>query len=272
MPYLNAWYDKYNNQGLQIISIHSPEFDFEKNQQNVADAVKQYGIKYPVVLDNNYGTWNAYQNRYWPHKYLIDIDGFVVYDHIGEGSYEETERKIQELLKERQTALGTQEKISTDIARPNNTETVDDTLPQTPETYFGAARNVQLGNGPRGQVGSQTFGPPPSLSNDIFYLLGTWNIQPEYAESGKNAGLTMKYRAGKVFLVAGAAHPVTVRVLRDGKPLGDERGRDVAPDSTVTIQENRLYRLIEDPSGYGEHTITLEIEQTGLQIYTFTFG
>ena len=105
-PYLNAWYGKYKDQGLEIIGIHTPEFAFEKDIDNVREAMKHFGISYPVVLDNDYATWNAYGNRYWPRKYLIDIQGNVVYDHIGEGDYEETEMKIRELLEERAQVLG----------------------------------------------------------------------------------------------------------------------------------------------------------------------
>ena len=100
-PYLNAWYEKYKDQGLVIVGVHTPEFDFEKVYENVANAVKEEGIKYPVVQDNDYATWQTYENRFWPRKYLIDIDGYIIYDHIGEGAYDETERLIQTALKER---------------------------------------------------------------------------------------------------------------------------------------------------------------------------
>jgi len=98
-PYLNAWYEKYHDQGLEIIGLHTPEFEFEKDYNNVKAAVEKFGIKFPVVLDNDYSTWAAYRNQYWPRKYLIDIDGYIVYDHIGEGAYDETEAKIQEALR-----------------------------------------------------------------------------------------------------------------------------------------------------------------------------
>ncbi len=272
LPYLTAWDAKYRDQGLEIIGVHTPEFDFEKNIDNVRAAVAKYGIKYPVVLDNNHATWDAYGNRYWPHKYLIDIDGFIVYDHIGEGSYDETEREIQTLLKERQEVLGSQQAVSTDIARPKSAETPE-ALPTTPEIYFGASRNEYLGNGVRGSVGEQVFQPPAAMSSDMLYLLGSWDVQPEYTETkSKGASIVLKYHAGKVFMVASSPTPVVVRVMRDGKPLTDIRGADVAADSTVTIHEARLYRLIEDPSGYGEHTIQLEIDSPALQAYTFTFG
>lgn len=272
LPYLSAWHEKYKDQGLAIVSVHSPEFEFEKVEENVRAAVEQSNIKYPVVLDNEYGTWDAYQNRYWPRKYLIDIDGFVVYDHIGEGAYEETERKIQELLKERAATLKIDMKISTDITRPGAVEAVAAALPLTPELYFGASRNERLGNGPRRAIGAQQFGPPPSLATDTYYLLGNWDIQSQFARAQQLAGIIVKYRSGKVFLVAGSTEPVTLRITRDGKPLSEERGRDVSTDSTVTIKDNRLYRLVEDPSGYGEHTLEIEIEKPGLEVYTLTFG
>src|SRR3989338_6272643 len=100
-PYLNAWYEKYRDSGFVIIGVHTPKFEFETKYENVEKAVEKYGLKYPVVQDNNYFTWRAYRNNYWPHKYLIDIDGYIVYDHIGEGGYEETEKLIQNLLLER---------------------------------------------------------------------------------------------------------------------------------------------------------------------------
>jgi cytochrome c biogenesis protein CcdA/thiol-disulfide isomerase/thioredoxin len=105
LPYLTSWYEKYRDTGLEIVGIHTPEFAFEKNTDNVIEAANKFGITYPIVLDNDYATWGAYKNQYWPHKYLIDIDGFIVYDHIGEGAYEETEAKIQELLEERSEVL-----------------------------------------------------------------------------------------------------------------------------------------------------------------------
>src|SRR3989344_5825680 len=105
-PYLNSWWDKYNDKGLLIVGVHTPEFEFEKNYDNLLRAVQKFEIEYPVVQDNSYSIWRSYRNQYWPRKYLIDIDGYIVYDHIGEGAYEETEMKIQELLNERMVALG----------------------------------------------------------------------------------------------------------------------------------------------------------------------
>ncbi len=143
-PYLNAWHEKYKDQGLQIIAIHTPEFAFEKKKENVAKAISGYGIKFPIVLDNEYATWRAYGNNYWPRKYLIDIHGNIIYDHIGEGAYDETEKKIQEALAERSRVVGENMDIKSDMANPE-TEAVG--IVRSPEVYFGSARNELLGNG-----------------------------------------------------------------------------------------------------------------------------
>jgi thiol-disulfide isomerase/thioredoxin len=105
LPYVTAWYSKYRDQGLEIVGVHTPEFDYEKVRANVEEAIREYGIEFSVVQDNEFGTWRAYSNQYWPRVYLIDIDGYVVYDHAGEGAYEVTEAKIQELLRERQERM-----------------------------------------------------------------------------------------------------------------------------------------------------------------------
>ncbi len=137
-PYVNAWYDKYKDAGLAVVGIHTPEFAFEHKKENVEEAAEEFGLKFPLVLDNDYATWNAYGNRYWPRKYLIDIDGNIVYDHIGEGGYEETEMKIQELLRERNERLGEDMVIASGIANPENAEVLDVRTKRSPEN--GSAR------------------------------------------------------------------------------------------------------------------------------------
>ena len=144
------WYSEYHDQGLEIIGVHTPEFQFEHNISNVQRAVQEFGIKYPVVLDNNYATWDSYRNRSWPEDYLIDIDGFIVYRHIGEGDYNETEIEIQDLLKERAVALGLQVNISNTTVVPANAVSVNFSRIQSPETYFGSARTSTSRTGTRG--------------------------------------------------------------------------------------------------------------------------
>ncbi len=273
-PYLNAWWDKYKDKGLIIIGVHTPEFEFEKKYENVAKATSQFGIEYPVVLDNDYATWSAYRNRYWPRKYLIDIDGFIIYDHIGEGAYEETEKKIQELLEERMNILGMQGVIEKNIAEPEKAEGADLFLRKSPEVYLGASRNELLGSGKDGAIGLQAFQAPQSVKGDTLYLVGDWNIENEFAENkSKNAKIIFRYKGKKVFFVAGSDTPVPIRVLRDGKLLLDEVGDDITntAQSEGTINEHRLYRLIDD-SEYGEHTLEIIIENPGLKAFTFTFG
>jgi len=270
IPYLNAWWEKYKDNGLVIIGLHTPEFEFEKNYENVKAAVEKFGVKYPVVLDNDYSTWVAYQNRFWPRKYLIDVDGYIVYNHIGEGAYEETERKIQEALAERMARMGEKGAIASDVAKPAGAAAADPAQLGSPEIYFGAARNQNFGNGAIGTVGWQELFPPQNVSLNKLYLMGDWDIQSEYAEARSASRIIFRYKAKNVYMVASAASPVTVHVLRDGKPVGAEAGEDVK-NGTMTVKEDRLYKIIED-SGYGEHTLELLIENPGLKAFTFTFG
>lgn len=276
-PYLKAWYEKYKSQGLEIIGVHTPEFEFEKSRENVAAAIAKFGIPYPVVQDNDYATWRAYGNRYWPRKYLIDIDGFIVYDHIGEGAYEQTEQKIQELLAERMARLGQPSPTPSQLPVQPPIETIVPLTGNSPEVYFGAARNRLLANGEPGRVGEQNFIGPLQTNLNLLYLVGTWNFTDEFAQN-KRVGdrVIFPYRASSVFMVASADQPVNLTILRDGKPLASTvAGRDVqwvANESVVTITEPRLYRLIEDPSGVAGHTLELIVQQPGLRAFTFAFG
>ena len=272
IPYLNSWYAKYHNEGLVIIGVSTPEFAFEHVEANVAAAVKQLGIMYPVVLDNEYKTWNAYHNEYWPHDYLVDIDGYIVHDYIGEGNYAQTEMDIQTSLKERATRLG----LSTAGIDQSVTTVSEDDISdvQSPETYFGSNRNTYLGNGTAGQSGTQTF-TLPTLSNvtpNTLYLGGTWDIEPESAATVGAATVEYAYSANDFYIVASGDSPVTVEVLQDGQPVGSSAGADVDPTtSTVTIQANRLYKLIHN-STPGAHTVELKISGSGFHAYTLDFG
>ena len=273
LPYITTWWNKYKDDGLLVIGIHTPEFDFEKKLENVKSATQKFGITYPVVLDNDYGTWTSYENRYWPRKYLIDIDGFIVYDHIGEGGYDVTEKKIQELLQEHNTRLGEQRAVPTDMAHPD-VQGPTQGVELSPEIYFGSARNLYLGNGASQKSGMQTLQEPTGFKTNILYLAGDWNFINEYAENkSEQAKIIFRYQAKNVFFVANSETGATIRVLQDGKPLGAEAGADVAKDgsSTAHIKEPRLYKLIQD-STYGEHTIEIIIEKPGLNAFTFTFG
>lgn len=257
-PYLNAWDEKYREQGLLIIGIHTPEFAFEKNIDNVREAMQKFGITHPIVLDNEYATWNAWGNRYWPRKYLIDIYGNVVYDHIGEGAYEETEMKIQELLDERAKTLGEQtalEKgglISDAVASVTNSA-------RSPETYFGSLRNERLGNGSKGLQGKQTFILPKTLFPNTLYLSGVWNMTPEYAEGSMNTSVFYTYNAREVYLVAEADTPAEIEIVQDGKT------------KMITVQESKLYTIVSNTEP-GEHNLEIKIKKGNVRLYAFTFG
>lgn len=271
LPYLKEWYEKYKDQGLEIVGVHTPEFAFEKVQVNVENAMKTFGVTWPVVLDNEYGTWNAFKNNYWPRKYLIDIDGYVVYDHIGEGSYEETEKAIQAALAERAKRLG-DEMPSTGISQPK--DAITDIRSGSPEVYFGAWRNESFGSGSPGVTGVQTFSAPKSVGLNTLYFSGTWDIQSQYSRTSKDARFYYQYRSKAVYLVAGSDGGVEVEVLRDGAPLEKSfAGKDIEfkdGKSFVRVKENRLYKIIED-SAFGNHTLEFR-SPSGLDVYTFTFG
>jgi len=266
IPYLNAWYQKYKDSGLVIIGVHTPEFDFEKNYNNVSAAVKQFGIQYPVVMDSNYLTWNAYGNEYWPEEYLIDIDGLVRENNIGEGNYQQTETTIQKLLAERNQALGSTSTIPTGFVSATQADNAN-----SPETYFDWQRNQYLGNGSQGVAGEQTFTRPSTINPNTLYLVGNWNIEDQFAENGEaDDRIIYKYNAQNVYFVASSLPGVTLTVLRDGIPVTTERGADVSASSTVTIQAPRLYKLIQE-SQAGTHTLELIIHGPKLDAYTFTF-
>lgn len=266
-PYVNAWYEKYKDDGLVVIGIHTPEFAFEKDKANVEKAFEEFGIKFPVVLDNDYATWNALGNKYWPRKYLIDIHGNIVYDHIGEGGYEETEEKIKELLMERATVLSTNVELNGELAISGIAEVK--TNSRSPETYFGSLRNELLANGNVGQSGTQSFLLPESTKANKLYLGGTWDITGEYAEAKVGAVLQYRYNAKEVYLVAESESGGTIEVWQDGKKVEAEAGAD-APAGTAPIKQSRLYRLINNEKA-GEHLLELRVSP-GVKLFAFTFG
>lgn len=268
-PYLNVWYEKYKDQGLEIVGIHTPEFAFEKDIHNVREAMKKFGIKYPIVLDNDYSTWNAYGNRYWPRKYLIDINGNIVYDHIGEGAYEETEMKIKELLEERAKVLG--EGINLDKSLASADVSPKEILSGSPETYFGSSRNEYLANGQKGLSGEQNFFLPRILIKNGLYLSGNWNIFPEYAQSISDSSVFYKYEAKEVYIVAESLGGGEVEIYQDGKLVSDQKGEDVSVDGKVNIKESRLYKLILNPVS-SEYTLEIKVTKGKIRFFAFTFG
>ncbi len=272
IPYVNAWWNKYKSEGLTIIGVHTPEFAFEKLQSNLQAAVTSLGITYPVVMDNDYATWNAFQNEYWPQIYLINSDGFVVYSHSGEGDYAQTEAAIQKALTQRDQNENLPDTVSTGTVSPNAPE-VNAAELGSPETYFGYNRNQPLADGPVGDATTTTMTIPSSLQTNGLYLGGTWTFDAEYAETSDTAAGKIEYQfqAKNVYMVATGNPTAKVRVLLDGKPVGADAGADVDSNSEMTIDQDRLYKIISLPD-YGTHTLEIDLESGTLDAYTFTFG
>lgn len=275
-PYLNAWNEKYADKGLIIVGVHTPEFDFEKEIDNVQAAVTKEGITYPVVLDNDFSTWRAYKNRYWPRKYLIDADGFIRYDHIGEGAYEETEEMIQQLLRERDEKI----KLDSAAAQPISGGETGQDFSQigTPEIYLGYDfARAPLGS-PEGFQPNQTvtYSIPQTseIQPNLVYLEGEWKNNGDNMELvSENGKVILLYKAKALNIVAG--NPAQLSVQLDGSPLSPEqRGEDVSilnGKGTVSVEEEKLYSLIAAPN-YDPHLIEILVTGKGFQLYTFTFG
>jgi thiol-disulfide isomerase/thioredoxin len=263
LPYLEAWNQRYRDQGLTIVGVHSPEFPFEKDAGNVEDAIARNHLTYPVAQDNERGTWNAWGNQYWPAKYLIDAEGQVRYAHFGEGSYEGTERAIRMLLHEAgRDELGAGASAKGETADPGTT---------TPETYLGAARARGWVNGPIAP-GEHDFGAPAGeFSVDTFAYAGNWRVDLASATAGEGAEIDLSFHARRVFLVLGSPDASrSVQVLLDGEPIP---ARIAGPDvrrGRATVEEHRLYRLVELPE-VGTHRLSL-IFEPGISGYAFTFG
>jgi len=273
LPYLNSWHQKYADDGLVIIGLHTPEFDFEKDYDNVARAVEKFGVRYPVVLDNDFSTWRSYRNRYWPRKYLIDIDGFIVYDHIGEGAYEETEAKIVELLNERSRILGAQ-MVETDESVPEEVAAVDFSRVGSPEMYFGSSRIEHIGNLPTAGCLQRSCDHQRSDPVDLnsYQLSGSWRTDRQRAVLESTAGsVFLRFSASKVNLVAGAEATVRAEIYLDGKPVGEFAGADVK-NGIVIFSTHDLYNLIDLKGAYGEHELEIRFLEGGVSAFAFTFG
>lgn len=261
LPYLKSWYEKYKDDGLVIIGVHSPEFEFEKSAKNLEQAISDFGIKYPVMQDNDFATWRAYDNHYWPAKYFLDKDGHVRWTHFGEGQYDESEKVIQELLAE------TGKNVNQTIDNPSYT-----VYANTPETYLGYSRMARsLTNEQIVPDKAYLYSAPNAIRNNYFALGGVWTIGPEYSMPLKSAYLKFAFDAKEVYLVMRPKDPKTsakVKVSLDEKQ--DNLGDDVK-NGIVTLDKDRLYKLINLPAP-GQHLLKLEFLDDNVEVYAFTFG
>jgi cytochrome c biogenesis protein CcdA/thiol-disulfide isomerase/thioredoxin len=263
LPYLKAWDRRYRRAGLVIVGVHTPEFPFERDESNVRAAIAQNGLRYPVVQDNEYAVWQAYQNQYWPASYFIDAEGRVRYVHFGEGDYAGKEQVIRELLKEAGRRPGGRlAGAHGEAASPGVT---------TPETYLGAARAERFANGPI-RPGTQEYKQPRELRADQLGYGGRWRVGQEAATALANARLELDFGARHVYLVLGSRGgvPRAVHVLLDGRPIAARvSGRDVHA-GRASVERQRLYELVDLPRAE-RHRLTLELDP-GVSGYAFTFG
>ncbi len=252
LPYVTSWFDKYKDKGFVVIGVHTPEFEFEKNTDNVLSAIKQYNIHYPVLQDNNYTIWQLYSNQYWPAEYLIDSKGMIRHVHFGEGEYDQTEIAIQNLLKE----------TGQNAAMPLSS--ITDQTPKTdltPETYLSLSKMERFASIEQAKLGVSNYSLPLNLPLNNWAFSGNWDIEPEYAASVSNSSLNLNFLAAKVFLVI---TPVTkedvVKVSLDNKPLTE-----------IKVTNAKLYTLI-NLNTVSTHLLHLDFKTPGTKIYAFTFG
>jgi cytochrome c biogenesis protein CcdA/thiol-disulfide isomerase/thioredoxin len=262
LPRLNAWYRKYHSKGFEIVGVHTPEFPFERSASNVAAAISREGIRYPVVQDNNYATWTAYHNQYWPAEYLIDGRGRLRLVDFGEGDYAAKERAIRSLLAEHGARrLGAATRVRGQAPSPGL---------RTPETYLGADRAAGFINGPI-VTGRRDFGDPPAPPASRLAYHGTWTISGEAATAGRGPAIVLHFQARRVFVVLGSPGRVRrVKVLLDGEPISPrEAGSDVRA-ATIRVGPHRLYSVVDLPR-VESRIVTLRFEP-GVTGYSFTFG
>ncbi|GAB2584025.1 cytochrome c biogenesis protein DipZ [Dyella jejuensis] len=274
LPYVNAWAQKYRDHGLVVIGVHSPEFAFEKNPANVAKAIKDFHITYPVAMDNNYAIWQAFNNEYWPAHYFIDAHGAIRAHHFGEGDYAGSEDVIRRLLREagyedlpggyvQPGAAGAEAAGSGDASR-------------SPETYVGYARSANFAGGQVAHDDSWPYHAPAALLVNQWAFDGRWTVNEQSATVDQSHGaIVYRFRGRDLHLVMGPGKdgkPVRFRVTLDGKPPGADHGADIDADGNGTIGAQRLYQLVRQTHGTGERIFEISFLDPLARVYAFTFG
>jgi cytochrome c biogenesis protein CcdA/thiol-disulfide isomerase/thioredoxin len=276
LPYIQAWADKYKSSGLVVIGVHTPEFAFEKDPDNVKKAVQDLGITYPVATDNNYAVWNAFQNQYWPAHYFIDGSGKIRHHHFGEGEYAESERMIQQLLAELRPDAAVPQGVVEAQAHGVEAASAGDVA--SPETYVGYSRSQNMLARPsvRRDV-EQTYSAPRRLSRNQWTLTGRWKVRAENAELSRAGGkILFRFHARDLHLVLGpgaSGKPIHFTVRLNGDEPGPSHGSDVTASGHGVVREERLYQLIRRiKSGGSDPLFEIEFAEPGVQAFAFTFG
>jgi thiol-disulfide isomerase/thioredoxin len=274
LPYVRSWHDKYADHGLVVLGVHAPEFAFEKEPANVARAVRDLGVDYPVALDNDYAIWQGFNNQYWPAHYFIDAKGRIRAHHFGEGDYAQSEDIIRELLTEAgRTALpgGYVQPGAGGAQAPGSGDAM-----RSPETYVGYARSAHFAGGRIAHDDDWDYRAPATLAPGQWSLDGRWNVHAEDAALERAGGrIVYRFRGRDLHLVLGpgtAGKPVRFRITLDGAPPGADHGMDVDADGNGTVTTQRLYQLVRQKNGSGERLFEITFFDPGVRAYAFTFG
>jgi cytochrome c biogenesis protein CcdA/thiol-disulfide isomerase/thioredoxin len=276
LPYVEEWAKRYGPQGLVVIGVHTPEFAFEKQPGNVQKAIKDFGITYPVAMDNNYAIWRAFDNDSWPAHYFIDAQGRLRHSHFGEGEYDQSEQVIRALLAERNGAPVKGALVGR--AGSGVQAAADFNDAHSPETYLGYARAANF-TSPGGEHRDQAadYQLPAGFAPDGWGLAGRWTVTSEFAAAGApGARIAFRFHARDLHMVLGPApngQPVRFRITLDGKPPGADHGVDVDAAGNGIVTSQRLFQLVRQHQGaQGDHLFQIEFLAPGAQAFTFTFG
>ena len=275
LPYTEGWYAKYKDAGLVVIGVHTPEFAFEKERSNVEQAVHDLKISYPVAIDSNYKIWQAFNNEYWPAHYFIDGKGRIRHHHFGEGEYDESERVIQELLRENGAKSLADGTINVTANGAEAAPDLQDT--RSPETYIGYNRAEHFASAQLfAQDTRMAYTPQPRLTLNQWALGGTWKVGPESAVLDSAPGkIVFRFHARDLHLVLGPTKngkAIRFKVTLDGTAPGDDHGSDADAAGAGTVQGHRLYQLIRQNGAVEDRTFEIEFLDPGVQAFAFTFG
>ena len=275
LPYVRAWAHKYKSNGLVVIGVHTPEFEFEKNLENIQRAIKDMGIDYPVAVDSNYAIWRAFNNEYWPAIYFVDAKGHVRGHHFGEGGYADAERTIQRLLTEAGSRNVDRGLVSVE---PRGLELPADWNDlQSPETYIGYERAQNFASpGGAADDKSQSYAAPARFSLNDWALLGIWTVRKDAAILNKAGGrITYRFHARDVNLIMSPpmrGRSVRFRVLIDGQPPGGAHGGDIDENGYGEVSRQDTYQLIRQSKPILDRQFEIEFFEPGIEAFDFTFG
>jgi len=274
LPYVRGWAEKYKQQGLVVVGVHTPEFGFERDLDKIREASSQLQVGYPVAVDSNYAIWNAFGNSAWPALYLIDAQGRIRHRHFGEGDYDGSERMIQKLLAE--AGVSGVPGGLVQVRGAGSQAQADWSNLRSPETYVGGDRATNFSSAGGMKPGPATYAAPDTLPLNGWGFSGKWTTAPELARLDEAQGrIVYRFHARDVNLVMGPAaraNPVSFRIRIDGKAPGAARGSDVDPEGRGTLVEHRLYQLVRQTGPIADRTFEIEFLAPGAEVFSFTFG